>query len=182
MMGVTNQKAIRELISESAIDARIKELAEEITRDFEGQDIAVVCLLKGAVMFMSRLVARIALDCTIDFIDISSYHDGTISSGELKINRMLDTSLAGKHVLLIEDIIDTGHTLSYVHDYLKSQRPTKLKLCMLLDKPERRIVNTITPDYVGFVIPNEFVVGFGLDYNQKYRNLPFIGVLDPDQL
>ncbi|MCL2416262.1 MAG: hypoxanthine phosphoribosyltransferase [Defluviitaleaceae bacterium] len=173
---------IRCLISEEAIEKRIKEMAQEIEVEFEGKEIAVICLLKGAAIFMSHLIKYINSDMTIDFFDVSSYYDSTessaLGSGKIKVNRYPEGSVCGKNVLVIEDIIDTGHTLSFVHEYLKSQNPAKIKLAMLLDKPGRRIVKDICPDFVGFVIPDEFVIGYGLDFAQKYRNLPYIGVLD----
>ncbi|MCL2171320.1 MAG: hypoxanthine phosphoribosyltransferase [Defluviitaleaceae bacterium] len=168
---------IRELISAETIAARVDEMAQEICQEFNGEEITAVCLLKGAVVFMSQLVMRIPNDMTIDFLDISSYHDGT-SASVLKINSVLGRSLAGKNILVIEDIIDSGYTLDYVYNYLKEHLPAKLKLAMLLDKPSRRATTGVEPDYIGFTIPDEFVVGYGMDYAEKYRNLPFIGVIE----
>lgn len=168
--------AIKEvLISESEIVTRCKELAVEIERDFAGREPLLVGLLKGSIPFMSELIKYIHLDITIDFMAVSSY-EGINSTGEVKINKDLDTSAAGADILLVEDIVDTGRTLTTVRDFLYAKGANSVTIVTLLDKPSRRVVE-ITPEYCGFQIPDIFVVGYGLDYNQKYRNLPFVGAL-----
>jgi len=171
---------IKVLISESELDKRTSELAYEINRDFAGKSVKVLCVLTGGVMFMVDLVKKLDLDIEMDFMDISSYGASTQSSGIIRIDRDLEKPITGKCVLLVEDIIDTGRTLSHVKKHMMSQNPECLKICTLLDKPDRRVVNDVTPDYIGFTIPDKFVIGYGLDYNQKYRNLPFIGEMPPE--
>ena len=168
---------IRTLISEEELQERIEKLAKKITKEYEGKTVHIICVLKGAVTFMVDLAKKIDLDVRFDFMDVSSY-EGTVSTGQIKINKDLDQLIEGEDVILVEDIIDTGRTLSYLLEYLKYKKPKSLKVCTLLDKPDRRVVEDLCPDYVGFVIPDEFVIGYGLDYNQKYRNLPYIGVLE----
>ena len=171
---------IKVLISESEIDKRITELADEINKDFAGKSIKVLCVLTGGVMFMVDLVKKLDLDIEMDFMEISSYGASTESSGIVRINRDLKTPITGQNVLLVEDIIDTGRTLSHVKKHMLSQNPECFKICTLLDKPDRRVVNDVIPEYIGFTIPDKFVIGYGLDYNQKYRHLPFIGELPPE--
>lgn len=164
------------LISEKELDKRIGEIAEQINKDFEGKDISLVCVLKGGIMFMTDIAKKLKGTVEFEFIDVSSYHGGQQSTGQLTINKDLETSIEGKHVILLEDIVDTGRTLSYLIQYLKEKNPASLKLCTLLDKPSRRVVD-INADYIGFTIPDAFIVGYGLDYQQRYRNLPYIAIL-----
>ncbi|PXV91092.1 hypoxanthine phosphoribosyltransferase [Lachnotalea glycerini] len=168
---------IRVLVSEEEVDKRIKEVGEQISKDYAGQEVHVICVLKGGVFFMCELAKRITLPLSMDFMSVSSYGSEKQSSGVVKIIKDLDESLEGKNVIIVEDIIDSGRTLSYLVEILKKRNPKSLKICTLLDKPERRVTD-VTVDYVGFNIPDEFVVGYGLDYAQKYRNLPFIGVVE----
>ncbi|MBP3459164.1 MAG: hypoxanthine phosphoribosyltransferase [Lachnospiraceae bacterium] len=170
---------IRELLSEEEVDNRIRQLGEQITKDYEGEEIFLVCTLKGASFFACELAKRIALPLTLDFIAVASYGDGTQSSGEVRMIKDLDESIEGKNVIVVEDIVDTGRTLSYLMEILKKRNPRTLKLCSLLDKPERRVVD-IQADYTGFEVPDLFVVGYGLDYAQRYRNLPYIGVVESE--
>ena len=170
-------ETIRELVSEQEVEARVCELGRQISEDYAGRQVHLICVLKGGVFFMCELAKRITVPVSMDFMSVSSYGDGTSSSGVVKIAKDLDESLEGKDVLIVEDIIDSGRTLSYLIQILENRKPRSLKLCTLLDKPERR-VKPVTVDYVGFNIPDEFVVGYGLDYAQKYRNLPYIGVVE----
>lgn len=167
---------IEVLISEGAVRNRIQELADTISNDYQGEQVTLICILKGAVMFMVDLSKKLKMPVVFDFMDVSSYGSGTRSSGIVKIVKDLDENIEGKNVLLVEDIIDSGRTLSYLLKVLKEKKPHSLKLCTLLDKPDRRVAD-VKVDYVGFSIPDEFVVGYGLDYDQKYRNLPYIGKL-----
>ena len=168
---------IRVLVPEKDVDAKIAELGKKISEDYVGRQVHLVCVLKGGVFFMCELAKRITVPVTMDFMSVSSYGAGTESSGVVKIVKDLDQPLIGKDVLIVEDIIDSGRTLSYLIEILKKRGPKSLRLCTLLDKPERR-VKDVKVDYVGFNIPDEFVVGYGLDYAQKYRNLPYIGVVE----
>lgn len=170
-------ETIRELVSEKDVDKRIEELGKQISKDYEGKQVHLICVLKGGVFFMCELAKRISVPVSMDFMSVSSYGDDTKSSGVVKIVKDLDEAIEGKDVLIVEDIIDSGRTLYYLIDILKKRNPNSIHLCTLLDKPERR-VKDVTVDYVGFNIPDEFVVGYGLDYAQKYRNLPFIGVVE----
>ena len=164
------------LIPQEKLDRRIQEVADQINRDYASAEIHLVCVLKGGVFFMCELAKRLKIPVTMDFMAISSYGDDTKSSGVVRIIKDLDQPLEGKDVLVVEDIIDSGRTLSYLLEVLRQRGPAGIKLCTLLDKPERRVV-PVELDMTGFVIPDEFVVGYGLDYAQKYRNLPYIGVL-----
>lgn len=164
------------LIETDELQKRIKELGQEITKDYEDKDLVVICVLKGAVLFMSDLCKNIDLPLNMDFMAVSSYGSSTQSSGVVRILKDLDSSIEGKDVLIVEDIIDTGLTLSYLVENLKSRGPKSVKICTLLDKPERRKVD-VKVDYIGFTIPDDFVVGYGLDFNEKYRNLPYVCVL-----
>jgi hypoxanthine phosphoribosyltransferase len=168
---------VRELISEADVNARIAELGAQISKDYEGESVCLLCILKGGVFFTTELAKRITVPVSLDFMSVSSYGAGTESSGVVRIVKDLDNSIEGKNVLVVEDIIDTGRTLAYLLENLKQRGPKTLKLCALLDKPERR-VSEVEVDYKGFQIPDEFVVGYGMDYDQKYRNLPFIGVVE----
>ena len=164
------------LLSEQQIKEINKKLAEQINRDYKGKKLLLVSVLKGAVVFLSDLMREIDLPCTIDFMIVSSYGSGIKTSGVVKIIKDLDTNLEGFDVLIVEDILDSGLTLSYIVDILKRRNPSSVKICTFLDKPERRAAD-IKADYVGAQVPDEFVVGYGLDYDEKYRNLPFVGVL-----
>lgn len=165
------------MISEADVDEKIRVLGEQITKDYAGKTVHLICILKGSVFFTCELAKRIELPVTIDFMSCSSYGDSTNSSGVVKLVKDLDESIEGKDVIVIEDIIDTGRTLSYLMELLKTRKPASLALCTLLDKPDRR-THPVNVDYTGFQIPDEFVVGYGLDYAQKYRNLPYIGVVE----
>ena len=168
---------IENLIDKETVEKRIKELAREIEKDYAGEEVYCVGLLKGSVIFLSDLVKEINSPVIIDFMSVSSYGSETVSSGDVKILKDTDLDLRGKHVLIVEDIIDTGLTLEHVIRYFKESKGVKtLKTCTLLSKPERRKVN-IDIDYVGFDVPDKFVIGYGLDYDQKYRNLPYIAVV-----
>lgn len=167
------------MISEEEIDRRIRELGKQISDDYEGKEIVIVCILKGASFFACELAKRITVPVTIDFMATSSYGSGTSSMGDVKIKKDLDLSIEGKNVVIVEDIIDSGHTLSFLSELFSTRRVNSIKLCALLDKPERREID-VDMDYVGFTIPNEFVVGYGLDYAQKYRNLPYIATVELD--
>ena len=169
---------IRVLLSEEEVNKRISEVAEQITRDYQGKEIHLICILKGGVFFTCELAKRMDLPVTLDFMSVSSYGNDTKSSGVVRIVKDLDEPLAGKDVLIVEDIIDSGRTLSYLIEVLKQRGPKSIRLCTLLDKPERRVKKQVTVDYTCFTIPDEFVVGYGLDYAQKYRNLPYIGVVE----
>jgi len=168
------------LISEEELQAKIAELGKAISADYQGKDLLAVCILRGAVVFLSDLIRHITIPHEIDFMAVSSYGGTrTESSGVVRILMDLETNIEGRDVLIVEDIIDTGLTLNYIIDNLKTRRPASLRTCVLLNKQERRQVD-VPLDYVGFNIPDKFVVGYGLDYNEKYRNLPFIGVLKPE--
>ena len=169
----------RVLLSEEQLQQRVRELGEEISKEYAGKEILMIGVLRGAVMFMADLARAIAVPVMIDFMAVSSYGTSTSSSGRVRILKALDEEVAGKHVLIVEDIIDSGLTLSYLVDNIKSRQPASVRICTLLNKPERRKVD-LEVNYNGFVVPDEFVVGYGLDYAEKYRNLPFIGVLKPE--
>lgn len=170
---------VKVLLTEEAVDARIKEIGEQITKDYEGKQVHLICVLKGGSFFMCELAKRIGVPVSLDFMSVSSYGGDTKSSGVVKIVKDLDEPIAGKDVLVVEDIVDSGRTLSYLMEMLKGRGPASLKLCTLLDKPDRRVVD-VNVDYIGFQIPDEFVVGYGLDYDQRYRNLPYIGIVEFD--
>ena len=164
------------LLSEQQLKAKIAELGAQISKDYAGKDLLLVSILKGACVFLSDLMRAIDIPLAIDFMCVSSYGKGTTTQGRAKIIKDLDVDIAGKDVLIVEDILDSGVTLSHVMEILRSRKPASLKLCSLLEKPERHRVE-VPLDYVGFVVPDEFVVGFGLDYAEQYRNLPYVGVL-----
>ena len=170
-------ETIKVMISEEDVDKRIQELGKQISEAYAGKQVHLICVLKGGVFFMCELAKRITVPVSMDFMSVSSYGDGTKSSGVVKIAKDLDETLEGKDVLIVEDIIDSGRTLSYLLRILKGRHPASIKLCTLLDKPERRVTD-VEVDYCCFNIPDEFVVGYGLDYAQKYRNLPYIGVVE----
>ena len=167
------------LYNEDDLRQCIQNIADEINRDYDGKEICAVCTLKGATLFYADLVRAIKVPVSFDFIAASSYGNGTTSSGEVKIRKDLDESIEGKHVIIVEDIVDSGRTLKALLKKLKERNPASIKLCALLDKPEGRAVQ-LDVDYVGFKVPNEFIVGYGLDYAGKYRNLPYIGILKPE--
>jgi hypoxanthine phosphoribosyltransferase len=166
------------LIEEDALRERVAELGAEISADYAGRDLLLVGVLKGAVFFMADLMRAIDVHCEVDFMAISSYGASTDSSGVVRILKDLDTAIEGRNVLVVEDIIDSGLTLSYLMRNLRARKPASLEVCTLLTKPERREVD-VPVRYVGFEIPNKFVIGYGLDFDQRYRNLPYVGVLDP---
>ena len=165
------------LISENDVDAKIAEIGRQISEEYAGKQVHLICILKGSVFFTCELAKRITVPVSMDFMSVSSYGDGTSSSGIVKIAKDLDETIEGKDIIVIEDIIDSGRTLSYLLEILAKRNPSSMKLCTLLDKPDRR-VKDVKVDYVGFEIPDEFVVGYGLDYAQKYRNLPYIGIVE----
>ena len=167
------------LIDENTLQRRIAELGEEISADYAGRDLLLVGVLKGAVFFMADLMRGLTIPCEIDFMAISSYGDSTDSSGVVRILKDLDLNIEGRDVLVVEDIIDSGLTLSYLMRNLEAREPASLEICALLTKPERREIE-VPVRYVGFEIPNRFVIGYGLDFAERYRNLPYVGVLDPD--
>lgn len=169
----------RILLSEDQIKARIAELGRELTADYAGKNPIFIGVLKGVVMFFADMIRAIPLDCQIDFMAVSSYGGGTQSSGKIRIQKDISVDLAGRHVVILEDILDSGLTLSHTAAYLKTKGPASLKICTLLDKPDRRKAE-VQADYVGFTIPNLFVVGYGLDFDENYRNLPYVGVLKPE--
>ncbi len=167
------------LVSEEELKAKVAELGAEISRDYAGKNLVLVSILKGSVVFMADLMRAVSIPCSIDFMVVSSYGgSNTTSSGLVKIIKDLDGDLSGKDVLIVEDILDTGITLSNLVPMLKMRNPSSVKICTILDKPSRRKAD-IQPDYEGFRVPDEFVVGYGLDYDEKYRNLPYVGVLKP---
>ena len=167
------------LLSEQEVDRRIQEIGEQISKDYAGKEVHLVCVLKGGSFFMCELAKRITVPVTLDFMSVSSYGSSTKSSGVVKIVKDMDEPFKDKNVIVVEDIVDSGRTLSYLLEMLKDRHPASLSLCTLLDKPERRVVD-VNVDYTGFEIPDEFVVGYGLDYDQRYRNLPYIGIVKFD--
>ena len=169
---------VRILLKEEEVDKRIAEVAAMINRDYAGKEVHLICILKGGVFFTCELAKRLTVPVSMDFMSVSSYGSGTESSGVVRIVKDLDESIAGKNVLIVEDIIDSGRTLAYLIEILKQRNPESIHLCTLLDKPERRVKKQVQVKYTCFTIPDEFVVGYGLDYDQKYRNLPYIGVVE----
>ena len=167
------------LLTEDQLEQRIKELGAEITRDYQGKELVLAAVLRGSYVFMADLTRAIDLPLTVDFMAVSSYGAGTVSSGQVEIKKDLSDPIEGKNLLIIEDILDSGNTLYYLMDVLSARHPASIRICTLLDKPERR-VKPIKADYSGFVIPDAFVVGYGLDYAEKYHNLPYVGVLKPE--
>lgn len=165
------------LIPEEDVDKKIREIAAKISKDYAGKTVTLICILKGSVFFTCELAKRITVPVKLDFMSVSSYGSGTESSGRVKIVKDLDDSVEGKDIIVIEDIIDSGRTLSHLMTLLSTRKPNSIKLCTLLDKPDRRVV-PVDVDYTGFNIPDKFVVGYGLDYDQNYRNLPYIGVIE----
>ncbi|HPF54027.1 MAG TPA: hypoxanthine phosphoribosyltransferase [Eubacteriales bacterium] len=167
------------LLSEEVIRARVKELGEQLSRDYAGKEVVLVCILKGACVFFADLARQMTVHIKMDFMGISSYGDAMKTSGIVRITKDMDTSITDRHVIIAEDIMDSGLTLSHLTRLLSARNPASMRICCLLDKPERRECD-ITPDYCGFLIPNKFVVGYGLDYEGRYRNLPYVGVLKPE--
>jgi hypoxanthine phosphoribosyltransferase len=173
-----NMEKVSVLISEEEVNKRIREMAEEINKDYKGcKCLKLIGILKGSVFFMTELAKHVTVPVKLDFMSVSSYQDGTESTGTVKIVKDLDEPIKGDDILVVEDIIDSGNTLSYLLKMFEERKPNSIKLCTLLDKPERRKVD-VNVDYEGFKIPDKFVVGYGLDYAQRYRNLPYIGVID----
>lgn len=171
---------IRVMLNEEEVDKKIKEMGEKISKDYAGRQVHLVCVLKGGSFFLCELAKRISVPVSLDFMSVSSYGSETTSTGAVKIVKDLDEPIEGKDVIVVEDIVDSGRTLSYLMGMLKKREPKSLALCTLLDKPSRRVIE-VPVDYTGFEIPDEFVVGYGLDYDQRYRNLPYIGVVEFDQ-
>ncbi len=170
-------ETISVLIGEQEVDAKIRELGAKLSEEYAGKSIHLICILKGSSFFACELAKRITVPVTIDFMSVSSYGSGTNSSGIVRLVKDLDEPIEGRDVLIVEDIIDTGRTLAHLMELLSTRNPASLKLCTLLDKPERRVV-PMEVDYTCFRIPDKFVVGYGLDYDQKYRNLPYVGVVE----
>ena len=171
---------LRVLVTEEQIQQRIREMGEEISREYEGKDPVVLGVLKGVMVFYADMVRHITVPCQMDFMCLSSYQ-GTKSTGNMIVKQDMSVDVSGRHVLILEDIYDTGSSLNYTYSHLMSKNPASVKICTLLDKPERRKPGiNLVPDWVGFTIPNEFVVGYGLDFNEHYRNLPYVGVLKPE--
>jgi len=166
------------LVSEQQLKDKVAQLGAQISQDYAGKDLVLVSILKGAVVFMADLMRAVTIPCSIDFMVVSSYGAGTTTTGLVKIIKDLDSDLSGKDVLIVEDILDTGVTLSNLVPMLKMRDPNSVRICAILDKPSRRRAD-IQADYIGFQVPDEFVVGYGLDYDEKYRNLPYVGVLKP---
>lgn len=174
------EKAIQEvLFSEEELAKRVEEIAKEIEKDYQGKEIMLISVLRGSFVFMADLCRRIDLPCTLDFMSVSSYGKGTSSSGQVQITKDLSSDISSKHIIVVEDILDSGNTLSYLLKLLEQRNPASIRLCTLLDKPDRR-VKEVKVDYSGFSIPDAFVVGYGLDYAEQYRNLPYIGILKPE--
>lgn len=171
------KEVIHEMFSEGQVEERIAQIAEQLNKDYEGKSLHLICILRGSIFFFTELAKKLTMPVTMDFMSASSYGNETFSSGQLKIRKDLDDPIEGLDCLIIEDIIDSGNTLSKVKQMLLGRNPASLKICTLLDKPARREVD-IEVEYVGFVIPDEFVIGYGLDYSQRYRNLPYIGILE----
>ncbi len=172
-------ETIRVMLPEDELDKRITELGEQISKDYEGESVFLCIILKGAAFFGCELAKRITVPVTIDFMATSSYGSGTVSTGEVQIKKDLDLPIEGKNVIIVEDIIDSGHTLNFLSKVFKDRKAKSIRMCTMLDKPDRREVD-VDVDYTGFTIPDAFVVGYGLDYDQKYRNLPYIGVVELD--
>ena len=168
------------LVTEEQVQAKVKELAKQLSKDYAGKDPVFVGVLKGVVIFFADLVRNVEIPCEIDFMSIASY-SGTNSTGRTEIRKDLSVDIKGRHVVILEDIFDTGTSLSFTVNHLLNKQPASLAVCTFLDKPERRKPGvTLVPEYVGYTVPNEFVVGYGLDYNEHYRNLPYVGVLKPE--
>ena len=169
---------IRVLLTEEEVNKKMSEVAAQVNKDYEGKEVNLICILKGGVLFTCELAKRLTIPFSLDFMSVSSYGSDTKSSGVVKIIKDLDEPLEGKNVIIVEDIIDSGRTLAYLIEVLKQRNPKNIERCTLLDKPERRVKKQVQVKYTCFTIPDEFVVGYGLDYDQKYRNLPYIGVVE----
>jgi hypoxanthine phosphoribosyltransferase len=176
-MSVQGKEHLKVLLRRTAIQKRVREIGKQITKDYRGQRVHLIGVLKGASIFLADLVRTVELEVSLDFMAVSSYGKGTRTSGEVKLSKDLDTSIEGLNVILVEDILDTGLTLGYLCRVLKQRKPKDLRIAALLDKPDRRVLKEVHADYVGFQIPNEFVVGYGLDYAERYRNLKDVCVL-----
>ena len=178
-MAANEEKNIKitELISQERLEQRIREMAEEISANHQGQVLHMICVLKSGAYFMTQLSKYMTIPVTVGFMSVSSYGSGTVSSGVVKITKDLDETIEGRHVLVVEDIIDTGYTLSYLMELFKGRKPASLELATMLNKPERR-VRDVKIDYCGFGVPDKFIIGYGLDLDEKYRNLPYIGVIE----
>lgn len=173
-----NKDIERILLSEEEIAAKVKELGAQISKDYADKNPIIISVLKGSFMFMADLVRAVTVPCTVDFMSVSSYGGGTTSSGEVKIVKDFDESIDGRHIIVVEDILDSGRTLSYLMKNMKARGAASISLCTFLDKPDRRVV-PVEVAYKGFTVPDAFIVGYGLDYDQQYRNLPYVGVLKP---
>ena len=171
---------LKVVVTQEELQEAIKRLGAVLTEEYRDKDVLVIGILRGAAMFMADIIREMDCYLEMDFMDVSSYHGGSQSSGEVKIIKDLDSAVEGRHLLIVEDIIDTGRTLKYIVELLKHRKAASVKVCSLIDKPDARVIKDITADYVGIEVPNEFLVGYGLDYQQKYRNLPYIGVLKPE--
>lgn len=171
---------LKVVVTQEELQEAIKRLGAMLTEEYRDKDVLVIGILRGAAMFMADIIREMDCYLEMDFMDVSSYHGGSQSSGEVKIIKDLDSAVEGRHLLIVEDIIDTGRTLKYIVELLKHRKAASVKVCSLIDKPDARVIKDITADYVGIEVPNEFLVGYGLDYQQKYRNLPYIGVLKPE--
>lgn len=178
IVNAENGQNIKVYLTEEQISKRVAEIGAEITERFKGESVYLVCILKGSIFFTTELAKRIDLPMSIDFMTVSSYGAETVSSGVINVKQDLTGSIEGENVIVVEDIIDSGNTLSRLLQLFKSRNPKTLTLCTLLDKPDRRVVKDVTVDYTGFVIPDKFVVGYGLDWDQRYRNLPYIGFVE----
>lgn len=176
-----NENVERVLISEDELKEKITELGKQISKDYKGKNLLIVGILKGSLVFMADLMRAIDINCKIDFMSISSYYSGTKSSGQVRIVLDLNKPVKDYDLLIVEDILDSGITLSYIKQLLLPRCPKSIKICTLLDKPDRRVAD-ITPDYCGFVIPDEFVIGYGLDYDEDYRNLPYVGIIKQEAI
>lgn len=170
---------LKVLLTKEQLDKRVQELGKELSKKFEGEEPLFIGILKGSFIFMADLIRNVDLKCAMDFMAVSSYGGGTSSTGAVKINKDLNEDITGRHIVIVEDILDSGVTLNYLCGYLQNRKPASITLVTLLDKPARR-KSPVKADYIGFVVPDEFVVGYGLDYAEKYRNLPFVGILKPE--
>ncbi|MBQ7246440.1 MAG: hypoxanthine phosphoribosyltransferase [Firmicutes bacterium] len=179
-MALNNEIKGKILFTEEQIRNRAKELAEEIARDYEGEEVILLCTLKGSVLWMADLMKEIPLDVKIDFVSANSYGSSTCTSGVVTITKDVDMDLFNKNVIIVEDIVDTGTTLKHLKEYLKERNPKDVKICTMLDKPARRVID-LEPDYIGFTVDDLFIIGYGLDYDQKYRNLPYISYLESNE-
>ena len=178
-MGYADKDILKVLFTEEELRAKVAQIGAQITRDYQGKDLVLVSVLRGSYIFMADLTRNIDLPCTMDFMSVTSYGAGTVSTGQVKITRDLSEPIEGKDLIIVEDILDSGNTLYYLREVLYARKPASISICTLLDKPERR-KKDIAADYMGFTIPDAFVVGYGLDYAERYRNLPYIGILKPE--